>query len=139
MKMIQNLPTDRDWVNVFQEIFPFNSRFSASLGVVVVKSLSHIQLFVSSMDWSPPGSSVRGISQARILEWVAISFSRGSSQPGLAGSFFTIQATKEASLGVVGRLSIFWSCKKSDKMSAHTHTHTHTQAYLRYNTGYFKF
>ena len=33
------------------------------------------------MDYSPPGSSVRGILQARILEWVAISFSRGSSQP----------------------------------------------------------
>ena len=30
---------------------------------------------------SPPGSSVHGISQARILEWVAISFSRGFSQP----------------------------------------------------------
>ena len=34
-----------------------------------------------SMDCSPPGSSVHGISQARILEWVAISFSKGSSQP----------------------------------------------------------
>ena len=33
------------------------------------------------MDDSPPGSSVHGISQARILEWVAISFSRGSSYP----------------------------------------------------------
>ena len=33
------------------------------------------------VDCSPPGSSVRGILQARILEWVAISFSRGSSQP----------------------------------------------------------
>ena len=31
-------------------------------------------------DCSPPGSSARGILQARILEWVAISFSRGSSQ-----------------------------------------------------------
>ena len=31
------------------------------------------------MDCSPPGSSVRGIFQASILEWVAISFSRGSS------------------------------------------------------------
>ena len=30
------------------------------------------------MDWSPPGSSVRGILQARILEWVVISFSRGN-------------------------------------------------------------
>ena len=33
------------------------------------------------MGCSPPGSSVHGILQARILEWVAISFSRGSSQP----------------------------------------------------------
>ena len=33
------------------------------------------------MDCSPPGSSIHGISQARILEWVAISYSRGSSRP----------------------------------------------------------
>ena len=33
------------------------------------------------MDCSPPGSSVYGISQARILKWVDISFSRGSSGP----------------------------------------------------------
>ena len=33
------------------------------------------------MDYSPPSSSVHGIFQARILEWVAISFSRGSSWP----------------------------------------------------------
>ena len=33
------------------------------------------------MDCSPPGSSVHGISQTRTLEWVVISFSRGSSQP----------------------------------------------------------
>ena len=33
------------------------------------------------MDWRPTGSSVQGILQARILQWVAISFSKGSSQP----------------------------------------------------------
>ena len=33
------------------------------------------------MDCSPPGFSILGILQARILEWVAISFSRGTSQP----------------------------------------------------------
>ena len=43
--------------------------------------LSHLWLFCSPMDCSPPGSSDHGISQARILEQVAISFSRGSSQP----------------------------------------------------------
>ena len=34
------------------------------------------------VDYSPPGSSVHGVSQARILEWVAISFSRGSPHQG---------------------------------------------------------
>jgi len=50
------------------------------------------------MDCSPPGSSVHGISQARILEWIAISYSRGSSDPGIeptslamAGRFFTTE------------------------------------------------
>ena len=40
------------------------------------------------MECSPPGSSLNEISQARILEWIAISFSRGSSRPrdGICGS-----------------------------------------------------
>ena len=54
------------------------------------------------MDCSPRGSSVHGIFQARILEWVAISFSRGYSPPRdqtwvlcIAGRFFTNWATRE--------------------------------------------
>ena len=54
------------------------------------------------MDCSPPGSSVHGILQARILEWVAISSSRESSQPRdwiwvscIADGFFTFWATRE--------------------------------------------
>ena len=50
------------------------------------------------VDCSPPGSSVHGISQAKILEWVAISFSRGSSRlrsrthfSCIAGGFFTAE------------------------------------------------
>ena len=39
-------------------------------------------ILFSGMDYSPPGSCVHGTFQARILEWVAISFSRGSSQLG---------------------------------------------------------
>jgi len=49
------------------------------------------------MDGSPPGSSVHGILQARILEWVAMPTSRGSSQARdrtqvlqIAGGFFAI-------------------------------------------------
>ena len=68
-----------------------------------VQSLSHVQL-CDPMDCSPrlPGSSVYGILQARILEWVAIPFSRGSFQPrdqtqvsSVADRFFTVWATRE--------------------------------------------
>ena len=55
------------------------------------------------MDCSPPGSSAHGILQARILEWVAISFSRESSWPRngtqvscIIGRFFMVGATREA-------------------------------------------
>ena len=48
--------------------------------VLCVQPLSHVPLFHEPMDCSLSGSSVHGISQARILEWVAISFSRGPSQ-----------------------------------------------------------
>ena len=47
------------------------------------ESVSHSVMSYSlqPLDYNPPGSSVHGISQARILEWVAISFSRGYSWP----------------------------------------------------------
>ena len=41
---------------------------------------------------SPPGSSVHGILQARILEWVAISFFKGSSNPGIEPRSPALQA-----------------------------------------------
>ena len=59
--------------------------------------------FCNSMDCSPPGSSVYGILLERILEWVAILFSRGSSQPMdqtqvscIQGRLLTMWATREA-------------------------------------------
>ena len=51
-----------------------------------MKSLSHVRLFCDPMDCSLPVSSVYGLLQARILEWVAISFPRGSSPPREAAS-----------------------------------------------------
>ena len=65
------------------------------------------------MDCGPPDSSIHGIFQARKLERVAISFSRGFSQPRdqtwvscIAGRFFTIWATREAyhALSIIGFL-----------------------------------
>ena len=67
-------------------------------------SLSCIQLFeipwtVGLLQWELPGSSVHGILQARILEWVAISYSRGSSPlrdptgiSSTAGGFFSAES-----------------------------------------------
>ena len=60
-----------------------------SIRISVSSLLAYSQVLVSQlcltlcdpMDCSQPGSSVHGISQGRILEWVAISFSRESSQP----------------------------------------------------------
>ena len=65
-----------DWT----ELNPFQVNF-CKWRKIVVSLLSRIQLFCGSMDCSLPGSSVHRISQSRILEWVAISFSKWSSQP----------------------------------------------------------
>ena len=66
------------------------------------------------MDCSPPGSSVHGILQARLLEWAAIPFSQGTSWPRdrtqvsrIAGSFCTIWATRET-LMLVGASNLNW-------------------------------
>ena len=75
-----------------------------STGLVKVKVLvaQSCLALCNPMDYNQPGSSVHGILQARMLEWVAIPFSRGSSPPRkrtwvsrIAGRFFTIWATRE--------------------------------------------
>ena len=80
----------------FKAIFYITSIF---IFAVCCTMLSHVWLFVIPWTVAQPGSSAHGISQARILEWVAISSSRGSSQPRdrtcmsrdscIAGGFFT--------------------------------------------------
>ena len=74
--------------------------------VLCAKLLQSCPTLCDPMDCSPPGSSVHGILQAKILEWVAIPFSRVSSWcrdqtyisyiSALAGEFFTTSATWEA-------------------------------------------
>ena len=70
---------------------------------VHAKSLQLCPTLCQAMDCSPPGSSACGILQARILKWVAMPSSRGSSpprdrihistSPALAGEFFTTSST----------------------------------------------
>ena len=67
------------------------------------ESLSHVQFFATPWTEAHQIPLSVGILQARILKWVAMPFSRGSSQPWyqtqvfhIAGGFFTIQASREA-------------------------------------------
>ena len=69
------------------------------------------------MDWSLPGSSVHGTLQARLSEWVAMPFSKGSSWPRdwiqvscISGRFFTIWAPREAQLMILTCIYIKTFC-----------------------------
>ena len=82
---------------------------------------------------SLPGSSVHGIFQMRILEWVAISFSRGSSWPRnqiqvscIAGRFFTYWAMREAQ----GSKSSVHSKEHNQRTSVHNQGTNHLYIYL---------
>ena len=95
------------------------------------------------MDCSLPGSSVHGILQARILEWVVISFSRGSSQPR---DWTYISCTSRQILyhwATRSHLSLltfcFWSCRVRKirfalsllpKLWGYTYTLTHRHTYI---------
>ena len=65
---------------LYQPSHKTNSKLAYRQTYVCEKSLSPVRL-CDPTDCSPPGSSVHGIFQSKILEWVAISFSMGSSQP----------------------------------------------------------
>ena len=82
---------------IWNQLFFFNHLKAFAVSIVCEwKSLSRVQL-CNSVDYT-----VHGILQARILEWVALPFSRGSSQPRdqtqvshIAGGFFTSWTTRE--------------------------------------------
>ena len=57
------------------------TQYCKAIVCVCAKSLQSYSTLYDSMDCSPPGSSVHGTLQARILEWAAMPSSRGSSQP----------------------------------------------------------
>ena len=100
-----SLPRDRTQVSYIGRQILYHWATRVSLGNCCCLVTQSCLIVCSPMEWGPPGSSVRGIFQARILEWVAISFSRGSSQPRnqtrifcIADIHFTVWATREAIL-----------------------------------------
>ena len=68
--------------------------------LVCTRSLQSCLILWDSMDYSSPDSSVHGILQARILEWVAISYSRVSSQPRDWTQVLALQADSLLSLSL---------------------------------------
>ena len=102
-KKLQFMWLDLHQPPVVPGIFLVHSRY---MGVCVLSCLSHVWLFVTLWTAAPPGSSVHGILQTRILEWVAMPSSRASSPPrdwthvfyipALAGGFFTTSASCKA-------------------------------------------
>ena len=82
------------------------------------RALQSCLTLCNTMDCNPLGSSVPGIFQARILEWVAMTSSRGSScsgirleslvSPALAGKVFIASATWEASVWRTGALIVMY-------------------------------
>ena len=87
---------------VCREVCPWSIvwRLFEKVKVLVTQSCP---ILCNLLDYSPPASSVHGILQARILEWVAIPFFRGSSWPRdwtwvshVAGKFFTVWDTRKA-------------------------------------------
>ena len=70
-----------DLVLILSEISQAEGLMISLYSEKVWKSFSHIQVFETPMACSLPGSSVCGILQSRIFKWVAVCFSRGSSQP----------------------------------------------------------
>ena len=86
--------------SVYHVSWLFHSQNSCLAKKVKVKSLSHVQLLgtprtVAYLLLHPTCSSVHGIFQARVPEWVAISFSRGSSWPRDRTHVFCISCTSD--------------------------------------------
>ena len=82
-------------------------------GIIIEISVSHSAVSDSCdpMNCSPPGSSVHGILQARIPEWVVISFSRRSSQPR-----DWTQVSR-----IAGRLSTDWTSREDYRNRSRAH------------------
>ena len=87
---------------------------NACLSEWVIEVAQSCPTLCDPMNYSLPGSSIHGIFQARVLEWVAISFSRRSSQPRdwtqvsrIVGRCFTVWATRVAYLQMATFIHMF--------------------------------
>ena len=102
MRLLQGLFSISHGLHIFYFIYSSQQHVRSVLSLSESEVSQSYSTLCDPMACSLPGS-VHGIFQARILEWVAISFSRGSSWPRdralvshIAGRHFTVWATREA-------------------------------------------
>ena len=106
-----------------QTLYPLSHQESPKFVLWWQWSRSVVSNSCNHIDCNRPHSSVHGAFQARILEWVAIFFSKGSSQPRdrthfsyIAGRFFTDWATKEFLSLCLGWLQISPSLRNKERI-----------------------
>ena len=83
--IVSNIWAQNMWSNAISlvriDLHPTPSQYFTSMCAGIAKLLQLGPTLFVAMDYSPPGSSVHGILQERMLEWVAMPSSRGSSRP----------------------------------------------------------
>ena len=99
-----------DWLSRWKPVHVCTSTYYITLLDPQSEVAQSFLTLCDPMDCILPGSSVQGIFQARILEWVAISFSRRSSRPRdwtwvscIVGRHFTIWATREEDIQMTNK------------------------------------
>ena len=133
----QNLIASSSWfypLCIFAVLHCFSTWPSRMISMVTkVKVTQSCLTLCNPMDCSVPDSSIHGILLARILEWVTIPFSRGSSQPRdwtqfslIAGRFFTVWATSEAPKMV----QTLTKCTQHVLSSYYMNQQSHTWAFI---------
>ena len=108
--------------------FCHHHREAISLPLMMTRGLAHVSevgawmlsysvvaTFCDPMNYISPDSSVHGISQARMLEWVAISFSRGSSWPRKIWVRTHIFLTHISCVSCIGRQILLLPCHQGSR------------------------
>ena len=110
------------WINQFTTLI--------DSAAAAVKSLQSCPTLCDPIDSTPPGSAIPGILQARTMEWVAISFSRRSSQlrdwtqvSRIVGRCFTIWATREVIKCVILWLTEPFKAQETPQYISHKSIH----------------
>ena len=117
--------SEKEWIYTHTYVY-----LSICLSLYICMCAQPCPTLSDHMNCSPPGSSVHGISQARILEWVALSYSRRSTWPRDWNHITCIRRW----------ILYYWATWEAHTHSdthTHTHTHTHTSISLYISLSHF--